>query len=622
MKILLRVFILLTPVFALKSYSGYQVLQTEKLDFSAVRKMTSLLQLPDLDFWQEPRVGGKAVIMLESRHVAPFEFTLRSLGLRYSVLIPDVDHELHKERSDIEAARDGSAKLRGTSSPDFLHFLTYDEIQTYLKKVAADYPQIATLIDIGKSYEGRPMRVLKLSSGPGKCAIFFDGAIHAREWIGPPTILYAINQLTEHAETNQAFLDKNDFYFLPVTNPDGYTYSWTVSWGCGGTNRACSETYPGTAPFSEPETKAMSDFVSAHPDITFALSVHSYGQERVGKAALSALAAVNGTDYKMGSTANVLYLAYGSTTDWTYVKQRITLAYTIELPGGGVFGFTIPSSRILPVCIETWEAYKVFFQNIPASRAAALSIKMWPNVLSRPCISTMRILLCVLAFLGTALAHKSYEGYQVLQTEDLPDVSSVRKLASLHMMEELDFWQTPRVGGRATIMVPKHLVAPVKFTLATLGLNPTVLIPNVETLVFYSVPQQLLVYIDVGAQKTMFLLKSELKLRLSVKRKTIQAWMDQVVAAYPSIASIISIGSSYEGRPMRVLKLANGPSAKPAIFFDSAIHAREWMGPPTVMYVINELTDNLGANQAILDKNDFYFLLVSNPDGYIFTWSD
>ncbi|KAF4527791.1 hypothetical protein B566_EDAN015229 [Ephemera danica] len=61
-------------------------------------------------------------------------------------------------------------------------------------------------------------------------------------------------------------------------------------------------------------------------------------------------------------------LAYGSTTDWTYVKQRITLAYTIELPGGGVFGFTIPSSRILPVCIETWEAYKVFFQNIPASR--------------------------------------------------------------------------------------------------------------------------------------------------------------------------------------------------------------------------------------------------------------
>jgi murein tripeptide amidase MpaA len=72
---------------------------------------------------------------------------------------------------------------------------------------------------------------------------------------------------------------------------------------------------------------------------------------------------------------------------------------------------------------------------------------------------------------------------------------------------------------------------------------------------------------------------------------------------------------------MRVLKLSNG-AGKPAIIFDSAIHAREWIGPPTVMWVINELTENLAANQAILDANDFYFIPVTNPDGYEYTWTN
>jgi murein tripeptide amidase MpaA len=91
----------------------------------------------------------------------------------------------------------------------------------------ADYPSIASIIDIGSSYEDRPLRVLKLSNGPGKSGLFVEAVIHAREWIGPPTVLYAINELTENLAENQAMLDANDFYFMPVANPDGYSFSWT-----------------------------------------------------------------------------------------------------------------------------------------------------------------------------------------------------------------------------------------------------------------------------------------------------------------------------------------------------------------------------------------------------------
>jgi hypothetical protein len=44
-----------------------------------------------------------------------------------------------------------------------------------------------------------------------------------------------------------------------------------------GQGEPCYETYAGTAPFSEPETKAMSDFLLANPSITFYVAVHSAG---------------------------------------------------------------------------------------------------------------------------------------------------------------------------------------------------------------------------------------------------------------------------------------------------------------------------------------------------------
>jgi len=45
----------------------------------------------------------------------------------------------------------------------------------------------------------------------------------------------------------------------------------------GGTT-PCSETWPNLAPFTEPETKAMSDFMIANTEITLYIAMHSYGE--------------------------------------------------------------------------------------------------------------------------------------------------------------------------------------------------------------------------------------------------------------------------------------------------------------------------------------------------------
>lgn len=102
--------------------------------------------------------------------------------------------------------------------------LQVNEYLTYLTKT---YSNVASLISIGNSYEGRAMKVLKLSTGgKNKPAIFIDGGIHAREWIAPATVLYMVDlMLSSHKD----LLNEVDWYVLPVLNPDGYEFTHTKS---------------------------------------------------------------------------------------------------------------------------------------------------------------------------------------------------------------------------------------------------------------------------------------------------------------------------------------------------------------------------------------------------------
>ena len=57
--------------------------------------------------------------------------------------------------------------------------------------------------------------------------------------------------------------------------------------------------------------------------------------------------------------------------------------------------------------------------------------------------------------------------------------------------------------------------------------------------------------------------------------------------------------------------------SKPAVWIDGGIHAREWVSPATVLYLVHQLVENSGAsdNRLILDQLDIYVLPSANPDG-------
>jgi len=153
--------------------------------------------------------------------------------------------------------------------------------------------------------------------------------------------------------------------------------NWDHHWAeAGSSNNPCSDTYHGATPFSEPETKFLSEYAKKDAArIKFYLSFHSFGQyilypwgytrklpeddaklREVGEIGHSAIRESTGTKYTVGSTVEVLYEAAGGSHDYTKGELGIKLSYTLELPGGGLTGFDLPAGRIKGVISETFTA--------------------------------------------------------------------------------------------------------------------------------------------------------------------------------------------------------------------------------------------------------------------------
>lgn len=66
------------------------------------------------------------------------------------------------------------------------------------------------------------------------------------------------------------------------------------------------------------------------------------------------------TRYEVGNAAIALYPAYGGSDD--YAKSvGVEAAFTIELPGGGRYGFDMPPERLQSVLEETWIGFSHMF---------------------------------------------------------------------------------------------------------------------------------------------------------------------------------------------------------------------------------------------------------------------
>lgn len=202
------------------------------------------------------------------------------------------------------------------------------------------------------------------------------------------------------------------WYIMPVMNPDGYEFSRTVnrlwrknrsashrpncfgvdlnrnfdiSWkGYGSSTNPCSDTYRGSSPASELETKAVAEFLSKRKyNLEAYLTYHSYGQlvvypyaykavkvrdaavlQRVANTAVDRIAQRTGSTYRASVTHEVLGIAGGGSDDWSRDALGVTYVYTVELRDRGTYGFVLPPKFIKDTAQEGWTVAETVAQAI------------------------------------------------------------------------------------------------------------------------------------------------------------------------------------------------------------------------------------------------------------------
>jgi len=150
----------------------------------------------------------------------------------------------------------------------------------------------------------------------------------------------------------------------------------------GASSRPCTQTYAGHVAFSEPETRALRDYVEPIKNRTkLYLTLHSAAEmflypwgyssdvadddkalNALGKIGVDALKAVNGIQYTYGQSTVLLYAAAGASDDYVY-SRGIKYSYTVELRDQG-YGFQLPPAQIKPSGAETLAAVLAMTESI------------------------------------------------------------------------------------------------------------------------------------------------------------------------------------------------------------------------------------------------------------------
>jgi hypothetical protein len=265
-------------------------------------------------------------------------------------------------------------------------------LKNWYHDLASRYPDIIKEETIGRSVLGQPIKAYKMTQDAralrdgARPVTLFESTQHAREWISAEVNRRLFEWFVDHRRDRDVkqLLGKNEVWFIPMMNPDGYDYTftskttrlwrknlrdvngdgvidplhdgvdpnrnWPEKWNWdleGASDDPSSETYHGSGPASEPEVQASRKL---HQRLRprFLIDYHSFAQlilypegwqvetEATDAPLMKALAgdddrpAVPGFDPDVSAE---LYTTNGDVTGDAYNNWG-TQAYTVELDGG------------------------------------------------------------------------------------------------------------------------------------------------------------------------------------------------------------------------------------------------------------------------------------------------
>jgi murein tripeptide amidase MpaA len=320
---------------------------------------------------------------------------LQAAGLDAQIVNVDVQGWID---SSVDRAVRPALSAAGAFGPFFSKVQELDAITAYLHELEQASGGRASLRVIGKSIEQRDLLALRISSAPPgaeRPSVVVIGTHHAREWASPMVAMGVVDALVRRYDDDprvRRVVDGLEIFVIPVANPDGYVATFNgmrlqrknmdprcnvdlnrnydAAFGTGVGGDCLSDTYPGPAAFSEPETRAVRDLVAslAHPRllidyhstaavvmIPFAYTQSPPPQLDENKTLCqlysSSLRAVRGTNYPAVPGYTIAHGAGGGAFDWFRTRYGHTIV--VELGGGGgPGGFDLPAASVVPFVEE------------------------------------------------------------------------------------------------------------------------------------------------------------------------------------------------------------------------------------------------------------------------------
>lgn len=331
---------------------------------------------------------------------------VKAFASSYEIIEEDLQAAFAKERARVEAF---SATRNVVSAPElrFKEYLNLENMNAVVEDWAREFPDYVEIEEIGRSFQDRPIRVVNISRFKGKHrpkqrVVILNGH-HAREWLASASTLCFSERLLRGIDEDpeiEKLMSYMTYSLIVMGNPDGYVMThngdrmqrknarevdlnrnWDIAWGTVSSSKKSAEDYHGTGPFSEPETKAYSDFISKHGEemvgfvdihafLSTIMSPYGYIRDKHPRedefAALMEKMADAMTEpgmikYKTGPIHSTVYQSSGCSEDWVDDKYPKTSSLAIEVRGKR---FDEPPSQIEPTCNEIGAALMVFLKEI------------------------------------------------------------------------------------------------------------------------------------------------------------------------------------------------------------------------------------------------------------------
>ncbi len=380
------------------------------------RNNVKYLQELGLEFDHAEYTKDNAIIVFLSN--AEFSI-LQTSGFNYDVIIEDWFEYYNSRRQLTEQEKNSfiqqsteQFRVSGFGFGSMGGYYTLAEVIAELDTMRMLFPNLITAKQsIGNTIENRPMYMVKISDNPdiseSEPRVSYTALHHAREPESMMQMIYFMYYLLENYNSDpsvQYLVNNRELYFIPVVNPDGYEYNrqtdpngggfwrknrrnngggtfgvdlnrnygpmnyWNAPNG-GSSTSPGSDTYRGTAPFSEPETNNIRNFL-AGKGIKNTLNYHTYGNYLIYPYGALEHETPDSLIFREFASDMTFYNGYTSGTD------QQTVGYStrgnsddyhydgdISLNGGKIFamtpevgnsfdGFWPPQERIFPLAQE------------------------------------------------------------------------------------------------------------------------------------------------------------------------------------------------------------------------------------------------------------------------------